>query len=244
MSNPPRLRGNAPRRSGPYPLGEIPRETALAVGKQLVHRLAIGHTDITGDDFGEIFACAVGGEHRNKPVGVADVVVNESAWSVKTLKGTSPFTMATLRLISGRNSPDFSHGISDPREDVAATGEAVLSIWNARIDESLSEHSELRVVVLVRNMSAQEFVMFEDELTRFIPGNYRWEVNPQNNLVAFERNTNRHAFTWQPHGSQFTIHRTVPAAARKFKIARAVPVIEFDHVLRSAGYQDDWIEFQ
>jgi len=54
----------------------------------------------------------------------------------------------------------------------------------------------------------------------------------------------RHAFTWQPHGSQFTILRIVPAAARKFRIARNVPVIEFEHILRLARYCDSWIEFQ
>ena len=118
-----------------------------------------------------------------------------------------------------------------------------MSIWNSRINESLNEHNELRVVVMIRNMQAMEFVIFEDEAARFIPDNYRWEVNNNGNFIAFEIATNRHTFTWQPHGSQFTIHRTVPTAASKFRIARPVPRIEFDDILRLAGYQDDWIEF-
>ena len=51
-----RLRGKANRRSGPYPLGEIPDAVLVRIGKQVVHRLAVGLGDITGDDFGTIFA--------------------------------------------------------------------------------------------------------------------------------------------------------------------------------------------
>ena len=43
--------------------------------------------------------------------------------------------------------------MSDPRRDIAATGEAVLSIWNGRINEALNEHDDLRVGILVRNMA-------------------------------------------------------------------------------------------
>ena len=60
--NDPRLRGTASRRSGPYPIGQITDAAVLEIGKQIVHRLAIGQNDITGDDFGTIFANAVGGE--------------------------------------------------------------------------------------------------------------------------------------------------------------------------------------
>ncbi len=215
------------------------------VGKQIVHRMAIGRADITGDDFGEMFARAVGGEHRSKPVGVADVVLKGCAWSVKTVQNKNPFTLSTpLRLISGRNSPDYSLGISDPRKDLQATGKAVLSIWNSRINEALSQHNELRTVVLVRNMAAKEFALFEDEVKRYIPDNYSWELNSRKNLVAFEKDTKRHVFTWQPHGAQFTILRSIPPAARKFRITRSVPIIKFEHILNFVEYQDDWIEFQ
>mgnify|MGYP001565882649 CR=1 FL=1 len=50
------LKGQSKRRSGPYPLGEFPDSLAIEIGKRIVHRLAVGHADITGDDFGGIFA--------------------------------------------------------------------------------------------------------------------------------------------------------------------------------------------
>jgi hypothetical protein len=56
-----KLRGKSKRRtdSGPYPLGEFPASVAVEMGRHIVHRLAVGHADITGDDFGGIFAAAI-----------------------------------------------------------------------------------------------------------------------------------------------------------------------------------------
>ena len=172
------------------------------------------------------------------------MILDGSVWSVKTVQNPGPFEAKALRFISGRNSPDYSLGISDPREDIQATGKAVLSIWNSRINEVLSDHKELRIVALVRNMITREFVLFEDEAERFIPANYRCEVNNRDNLEGFEIGTGERCFTWQPHGAQFTIHRIVPASACKFKIAQEVPLIEFEHILGLTNYNDDWIEFQ
>ena len=222
----PKLRGSAKQRSSPYPLGEIPRKVAVAVGRQIVHRLAVGHANITGDDFGGIFAKAIEGDHRSSPLGVADVVWNGCAWSAKTVQHNNPFNAETLRLISGRNSPDYSLGISDPRKNIETTGRAVLAIWNSRVNEALSEHDDLRVIVLVRDMNAREFVLFEQEARRYVPDNYRWTVNERGNFEGYNRQDGERLFTWQPHGSQFTVHRKVPPAASKFRIAPNVPIIE------------------
>ena len=165
----PRLRGGFQPR-GPYPLGQIPDSVLVEIGKQVVHRLAIGLGDITGDDFGTIFAKAIGGVHRTRPVGIADVQWDGCAWSVKTVKSSKPFEVRrAIRLISGRNSPDYSLGITDPHVDPMATGRAVLSIWNARVEEAMDEHDDLRVVVLVRNIETREFVLFEEEATPVCP---------------------------------------------------------------------------
>lgn len=240
----PRLKGAAKRRKGPYPLGEIPDGVVLEVGRQIVHRLAVGHADITGDDFGGIFANAIEGEHRSRPLGIADVIRNGCAWSVKTVKAGNPFTQEKIRIISGRNSPDYSLDISNPRADVEETGRAVLKIWNERVNEAMGSHDELRVVVFLRNMATREFVLFEQEAERYIPNDYRWTTNIRRNLEGHDRTTGDLVFTWQPHGSQFTIHRKVPAAARKFSITRNVPIIEVERVLRLAGYRDDWVELR
>lgn len=238
----PRLRGNAPRREEPYPLGEIPDGVLVEIGRQCVHRIAIGTDDLSGDDFGTVFAEAVGGEHRASPLGVADVVKGTCAWSVKTVKAKVPSDRKNVRLISGRNSHDYSYGISDPREDTTKTGNAVLSIWNARVNEALEEFDDLRIVVLIRNFTDRRFLIFEEEARRYTPSDFRWHINAQNNIEGYELLTDRHAFTWQPHGGQFTVVRSVPASARKFGIAVKVPVLDPSEVLDQVGFMESWIE--
>ena len=241
--NKPRLRGNAPRHSGPWPVGEVPNRVLTGVGEQLVHRLAIGHADIAGDDFGTIFANAIDGEHRSSPLGIADVIANGTAWSVKTVKATQPHNQRRIRLISGRNSPDYSLGIDNPRDDPDTTGIGVLEIWNARLDESLNHHDELRIAVLIRNMGARKFTLFECPAVKFPTGDYRWSFNKRGNLEGQDKATGEHCFTWQPHGSQFTIIRSVPGSARQFSIDHAVPLVEPQHVLRLIRYKPSWIAF-
>jgi len=236
-----RLRGGARQRDEFYPLGEFPRAAIVDIAKQFVHRMAIGHADITGDDFGTIFANSIDGQHRESPLGIADVVRENCAWSVKTVKHKTPQNATILRLISGRNSPDYSLGISDPRADAEETGRAVLSIWNARVNEALDQYDDLRVVVLVRNFSSKSFVIFEEEASRFTHGDYQWFFNKGGNLEGHDIATGNHCFTWQPHGSQFTIKRHVPAHATKFRITESVPMLEMEHVLRLARFEEDWV---
>ncbi len=38
---------------------------------------------MTGDDWGNIFANAIEGEHLSSPLGIADVVKDKTAWSMK-----------------------------------------------------------------------------------------------------------------------------------------------------------------
>lgn len=238
----PKLRGKQKARSGPYPIGEFPNDVVLSIGKQIVHRLAIGLANITGDDFGGIFAEAIGGQHFACPIGVTDVEWDQCSWSAKTVQNNKPFTTPIVRLISGRNSVSFSYGIKDPFVDIDKTGESVLNIWNERVNQSFSNHDDLRVVVLIRNISRLEFTLFEYEATRYTPADYKWHVNDKNNFYGFDKITDVHRFTWQPHGSQFTLLKQVPGSACKFRIARNPKIIEKCHVLELIGFEDDWIE--
>ncbi len=238
----PKLRGSSNVLRGPWPIGQIPDDVVLRMGRHLVHRLALGDEDIKGDDYGELLAKGVDGFHRSSPLGVVDVVRNGCGWSAKTVKQKDPHNALRVRLISGRNSPDYSLGISDPRADVAATGRAVLSIWNERVNASLNEHDDLRLMVLLRNMSSQEFLLFEEEIARFPVDNYEWRVNSRGNLEGRDKATSDHCFTWQPHGAQFTIFRLVPGSSRRFVINRYVPQIEPKHIWKAIKYRDDWID--
>ena len=198
--------------------------------------------DLTGDDWGTIFADAIGGDHRSSPLGVADVVWNGCAWSVKTVKLQTPFRAKRVRLISGRNSPAYSLGIENPHENPEATGRAVIAVWNARVNEALGEYEDLRIVVLIRNWQAREFVLFEGEAQRFIPDDYSWSFNRRQNLEGRDKATGEHRFTWQPHGSQFTVIRDVPASSRRFSIGPNGGIVPVDTVLSYVKYRPDWID--
>ena len=247
-SDTPRLRGNSERRSGPYPLGQIPDQVVFNIGRELVHYLATsGERSMGmqgfGDAFGDIFASAVDGLHLSKSIGVADVVKEDDqcAWSVKTIKATKPFTQKNVRLISGRNDTGYSFGFQEGYEDPEGTGERVLSIWNARVDEALSEFRDLRLLVLIRDPEKKEFTIFEQEALRLSPGNYRYSFNKGNNLEGHDIVTEDHRFTWQSGGKQTTFIEDVPGSARRFSINQDVPVIASEVVLPLINYNDSWI---
>ena len=238
-----KLRGKSKRRtdSGPYPLGEFPASVAVEMGRHIVHRLAVGHADITGDDFGGIFAAAINGQHKGKPLGIADVAWDGCAWSVKTVKDNHPFKQTRIRVISGRNSPTYSSDIKDLFADLSATGASVLSIWNERVNEALHDHDDLRIFVIIRNMDTLEFTMFEQEAVRFIPADYRWTLNEKQNLEAHNAQ-GEHCFTWQPHGAQFTVIHHVPISAYRFRINKRPAMLQENDVLKAVNFEESWIE--
>lgn len=242
MPDLPRLRGSARRREGPYPLGEIPDSVAIGIGRGIAHRLAVGHADITGDDFASIFAKAISGTHRGKPLGIADVEYENCSWTVKTVQDKNPLRQTKIRAISGRNSPTYSHGITDLKADPQATGRAVLEIWNSRVDEAASEFEDLRIFVIIRDMDALEFCLMEIEAVRYVPGEYRWESTKRGNLQGMHIATGKHCFTWQFHGSQFTVIHHVPTSAYKFRITQRPVTLEEHQVIALSRFQDSWVQ--
>lgn len=237
----PRLRDSRNLISELYPLGNIPENIITKIAAGIVYRAHTGRKDITGDDWGDILADAVDGIHYAKPVGITDVATKTTAWSAKTVKTSNPFTSVNVRLISGRNSPDFSYGIEDPHDDVQKTGDAVLGIWNGRVDIAQAHHPRIRVNVLVRNYELTEFVMYEEYLEHFRISDYEWKENDRGNLEGFHKRTGEKCFTWQPHGSQFTIHSVVPDDAIKFRVRRP-PLLTQEAALENIGFDESWIE--
>lgn len=158
----------------PYTINEIPEKIVKEIGKQLVCLLCTGRNDLTGNDWGDVFARAVGGEHLQSPVGIADVVFKKMAWSMKTVKTSNPHRSdASVRLISGRCSPDYSYGITDPHEDIQKTGRTVLNIWNERVNIAYDYYNPVRNSVLVRSNDLLNYTLFEEENHRFIANQYR-----------------------------------------------------------------------
>lgn len=237
----PKLRDNKARKIYElYPLGNIPDGVICKIGKWMVYNFAVGKHDIDGEDWGDIFAKAIDGTHLNSPVGLADVVLDGMAWSVKSVKHDTPHAAKKVRVISGRCSPDFSYGISDPHENVEKTGKAVLSIWNERVNVAKDQFEPLRSSLLIRNPNILAFTLFEHELYRFNTNDYTWHTNSNGNLIGKESSTGKHKFTWQPHGSQFTIIYEIPESSKKFIIKRP-PVLDFHETMTQIGFNDEWI---
>ncbi len=225
-----------------YPLGGIPDSVILEIAKWMAYSFAIGKSDIDGEDWGDIFAKSIGGEHLGSPIGLADVVYEGMAWSVKSIKAENPHRQKNIRIISGRCSPDYSYGINNPHEDVQKTGTAVLSIWNERINVAKDKFEPLRTSILIRNFNTLEFSLFEHETTRYITSDYKWRVNRNGNIEGRSVTTNEHHFTWQPHGSQFTILFKIPPSVRRFAIKRP-PVLDFAKTMDQIGFDRNWVTF-
>lgn len=237
----PKLRDNIGKKPFElYPLGQIPIESIIEIAKWMTYNFSFGKSDIDGEDWGDIFSKSIGGEHLSKPVGLADVVYEGMAWSVKSVKTSNPHNSKRVRVISGRCSPDYSYGITDPHEDIARTGTAVLSIWNERINLAKDQYEPLRTAVLIRNFAQMEFLIFEVETLRYNTKDYYWKINNNSNLEGYELGSNKHMFTWQPHGSQFTILYEVPVSAQKFVVKRP-PVLDFEEVIAKIGFDPSWV---
>lgn len=168
------------------------------------------------------------------------MIIDGQAWSVKGLQDKKPHECTTLRVISGRNSPDFSYGIENPHHDIQSTGNTVLGIWNERVNIALDKFDYLRTAILIRNVNTLEFTLFEEETHRFNTNEYRWEINKRGNFEGFDKTNNQHKFTWQPHGAQLTIKYKVPASAIRFQIKRP-PVLDFEETMAQIGFENDWV---
>lgn len=224
-----------------YPINEIPDDIIVRIAGYFAYLLYMGRKDISGEDWGDAFANAVEGIHLGSPIGIADVTKGRMAWSMKTVKNPDPFKARRIRLISGRCSPDYSYGINDPHEDIEKTGRAVLGIWNERINLALDNYNPVRTSVLVRSEDCLRFCLFEEDTRRYPSNNYRWEVNKNGNLIGRSISDGKICFTWQPHGSQFTVHTEIPHNAIRFSLKRP-PVISPDSILSTIGFDSSWVE--
>ena len=240
MENRPRLRDSKRLTTQTlYPLNVFPEELINKLGGYLVYLIYIGRKDVSGNDWGDAFADAIGGVHLDSPVGIADVVLDKNCWSMKTVKAKDPFKSTSVRLISGRCSPDYSYGITDPHKDIQKTGEAVLNIWNERINIATDHYSRVRTGILVRSEDLLSYRLFEEETQRYRTTDYHWKVNKNGNLIGYDHNE-KACFTWQPHGAQFTIHTEVPEEAVKFRVKQP-PTLKKEDVLKSIDFDESWI---
>lgn len=242
MPKTPKLR-TVEKYKPPYPLNTLPKEFALNLGREIVYLLASrGTPRLEGSDWEEIFARIVGAQWKPSNVGLDDIVLQQTAWGAKTVKNRKPSTVSKVRLISGRNSPIYSFGDKEISEcDPNELGNKVLSIWNERVSGVRKIYKHLRTVVLVKSDDLLELTVFEIETILHPPSDYWWQWNDQNNLEGFSKASSQHIFTWQPHGSQFTIIEEVPKNRLAIRL-RKPPILDRGAVLKSIEFDDSWIE--
>lgn len=210
------------------------------MGKQTIYTLSTkARPSLEGPEWEQIFANAIGGEWKPSTVGLDDIVKGNCAWGAKSLKSGRPFTVRAVRLISGRNNPEYSYGHIESSDD--GIGRQVLEIWNARVDEIRSRYAHARTVVLVKGPDWSKYCVFETETLRYQPELYEWRRNPRNNLEGREISTGKHRFTWQRHGSQFTVIEDVLPQRLKFRI-RLPPAPSVDQLLKTIGFDPTWVE--
>ena len=226
-----------------YPLGKFPPGFALSLGREIVYLLSTRQPPtIEGPDWEQIFARCVGAQWSPSNVGLDDVQLHQMAWSAKTVKNENPFTVRHVRLISGRNSPAYSYDVDNVhKEDPDKLGGMILGIWNERISEVRSKFTTTRTVVLIKGPDLTTLSVFEEDAGRFEPADFYWEWNSKNNLEGYHKRTDVKRFTWQPHGSQFTISTNVPDNRLKLRIKRP-PVLDHDAFLKAIRFDPTWVE--
>ena len=238
----PKLRG-VDKYKPDYPLGQFPACFAMELGKELIYLLATRNPPtLEGSDWEQIFARCVGAQWAPSNVGLDDVQLHQMAWSAKTVKNKNPFKVKHVRLISGRNSPDYSFDIENVHtEDPDKLGEMILDIWNARITDVRKKFATTRTVVLIKGDDLSTVSVFEEDALKFLPEDYEWEWNQKGNLEGYLKGSDVKKFTWQPHGSQFTVTTVVPDNRLKLRIRRP-PLLNRDEVLTQLKFDPSWIE--
>lgn len=243
MVKSPRLR-TVEKYHPPYPLNKFPKDFAINLAREVIYLLASRgkNSRLEGADWEEVFSRLVGAKWKPSNVGLDDIVLEQTAWGAKTVKNSRPSATSKVRLISGRNSPIYSFGDREISEcDPDDLGEKVLTIWNERVASIRRLYKHLRTVVLIKSNNLLELAVFEFDTVIFSPDQYAWKWNIRNNLEGYSKSDSQHVFTWQPHGSQFTIIENVPNDRLAIKI-KEPPHLDRNIVLKSINFDKSWVE--
>lgn len=227
----------------PYPLNQLPHDFAMNLGKEVIYLLASrGTPRLEGTDWEEIFARLINAQWKPSNVGLDDIVLEQTAWGAKTVKNANPFTSTKVRLISGRNSPVYSFGDREVSEcEPNELGGKILAIWNERVAGLRKIYKHLRTVVLIKSDDLLEMSVFEFDTIMYSEMDYFWQWNKRNNLEGLKKTTKEHVFTWQPHGSQFTIIEDVPENRLSIRIKQP-PILNKDLILKALKFDNSWVQ--
>ena len=102
-------------------------------------------------------------------------------------------------------------------------------------------YKHVRTVVLIKSDALLELSVFEFDTIMYPETDYFWTWNKRKNLEGFKKSTEEHIFTWQPHGSQFTIIEDVPQNRLAIKIKQP-PVLDKDLTLKALKFDKSWVQ--
>lgn len=231
----------------PFPLNQFGKDFPYKLGREIVYLLASkGKGVLEGSEWEEIFATCIGADWKPSNVGLDDVVLGNTAWGAKTVKSNMHDfrELKKVRLISGRNSPVYSYGGTiDTSADPNVIGDQVLEIWNERVSSIREKFKHLRTVVLVKSNDLSQVAIFEFDTIRYDSELFDFLWNKNGNLEGYDKGTSNKRFTWQPHGSQFTITEDVPEHTLILKLKQP-KVLDKDKILKAIGFDNSWITIE
>ena len=176
--------------------------------------------------------------------------MGNTAWGAKTVKSNiKDFKkLKQIRLISGRNSTVYSYGGTvDTNADPNVIGDQVLEIWNERVSSIREKFKHLRTVVLVKSNDLSQVAVFEFDTVRYDSNLYEFIWNKNGNLEGYnkgaEHKSQNKRFTWQPHGSQFTITEEVPEQTLILKIKQPEK-LDKAKILDAIGFDKTWVTIE
>lgn len=227
----------------PYAMNRFPAKFTERFAEEVVYMCASkAAMSLEGDEWEQIFANCIGAEWKPSNIGLDDVVLDNCCWSAKTVKGARNLgRQKRVRLISGRNSVTYSFGEDRILEaDPNHIGKMVLGIWNERVSGIRQYFKFARTVVLVKGVDYSEYLVFETDTVRYDPDLFVFEWNKNENLEGYTKDGHEHKFTWQPHGSQFTIVEEIPKDRLHIKI-RLPEKLDKPTILSALGYDSSWV---
>lgn len=224
-------------------LNRLPDAFPFKLSEEIVYLLATSSPSLEGSQWEQIFAHCIGAEWKPSNVGLDDIVLKQTAWGAKSIKNNRPHSAKTVPLISGRNSLDYSFGERDLTARSELLGSKVIEIWNERVSAIRAKYMHVRTVVLIKSPDLLDLTVFEFDMERYDPSDYDWRWNENENLeghLKVSSTPKTHKFTWQPHGSQFTIVEDVPEQCLRISI-RQPERLDKAQVLTSLGFSKDWV---
>ena len=101
--------------------------------------------------------------------------------------------------------------------------------------------------MLVKSSDLTQVAVFEFDTIRYDSDKYEFIWNRNGNLEGYDKSAEHKSqnkrFTWQPHGSQFTITEQVPKKTLILKIKQPEK-LDKTKILDAIGFDNSWVTIE